>query len=225
MEDEWGSIELVVPWGLAGSNTDASPRRLANDIPSPVTSVHMRAYPTEEPPPPFPQAKVSLPDTPLFHLPRSRLTTRPAVKETPLRHGRHGTWETALYPPPSSASTGAADQFLSGLKHRSNDRPHPRYLPGGRTTGEISLTGGAINQIERYPMSMMMWAPIVTGESRRMKAPSQFNMSMQQQLSRFGGPMTIPPPQAACRPYSTTSQGGMQPLATVVGNARRQVSS
>lgn len=190
------------------------------------------------PPPPSEKAEESrrartlihLPDTPLFSLPhaRQRASRRPPVaEESPCRYGRYGLLEDSLYPAANPHAIRAAESFLSDARRRGVGSRSPRYLPGGRTTGGVTLHGNALNLIERSPVTMMMWAPIVTGESRRMKDCTPPNSTVQHLLNRYGGGVeTVPLPRPACSPYTTMSSTCTnRPMETVISNARRSLVS
>ena len=191
--------------------------------------------------------ELHFPDTPLFSLPRTkpRRPTRPTVPyELPghplSRFGRHGKWEAALYPPPGSTSVAGAEAFLSGTKQLRKDAP--KFFPGGRTVGGVTFSGSSLHVLERAPLTLSLWAPMVTGGSRLRQTewagPKASTGVTRQQAACWPGaaprlvaPVTgVPPPRAGCRPYTALSTrhlgvNGESSLAPTSPSDRRPLSA
>ena len=104
---------------------------------------------------------LATPRTPILPRSKPRPSKRPLVPyESPWRYGRHAIWDAHLYPAPPKPgySIHRAESLLVALQSWSSATPTPRE-PGVRPV----FTRNALTIIESTPLSLSLWAPVVTG--------------------------------------------------------------
>lgn len=197
------------------TSREADGHKPSNDFSVPVPLRHIRMCGSPQKwsdwSPPS-EAKQLSPQTPILDRPLSFLPrTKPLPSKRPtgtleasshrmrLTRGSSEAHDTTSQSP----SVEIAESYLAHLRVQQNHMGKARCYAGGRNAGDTMLTGGALHVLERSPMSIMMWAPVVTGESRQqMNNRTVLSQRVQEQLRRHGGGIEmIPTPVAACRPY------------------------